>query len=488
MLTGLASGLLSVGCTKSTASPAATAPARLPAHAAATPQLGSSGISWRYEVNFDGTRELAVEASFNATPEREFSADDSAARFFSKVEYAEGASWTAAIQRDTAWQVPCSAGCRVRYRFALAEAAAVLNDIDTASASGQVFVAPPSTWLLHPRVTDEHAQFELHVEPGPNGHFLTAFQPVRDRPNTYRASTPTLDDAGFSAFGALQVAEVPAGDTTVLLGVAPDQLGLTEEQARTWIATSAGAVASYYQGHLPARHTLVLLMKGSGKNTRGETLGGGGPAVLVRASDLVNPSTIRDDWVVTHELFHANFPDVGREHAWLSEGLATYLEPVARVRVGIISKEKFWRDLINGLPQGLPEAGDQGLEHTRTWGRTYWGGALFCLVADVALREKTGNRHSLDDVLLAIGKTGATDDAFWDIQQVLDAGTRATGTTVVQQLYDELAQKPGNVDLSNLFARLGVHAQGASVVFDDSAPLATIRASITAPVTTPSPG
>jgi hypothetical protein len=311
---------------------------------------------------------------------------------------------------------------------------------------------------------------------------VTAFQPAKGaRANTYRADTSVLDDASFSAFGPLHVAEVPAGDGTVLLGIAPEGLALTDAQTETWVSASAGAVAHYYEGHLPARHTLVLIIKGSGDNTRGETLGGGGPAVLVRASDLVNPNTTRDDWVLTHELFHANFPDVGREHAWLSEGLATYLEPVARARVGLISELKFWRDLIDGLPQGLPEAGDQGLEHTRTWGRTYWGGALFCLVVDVTLREKTGNRRSLDDVLRAIGKTGATDDVYWDIRRVLDTGDRVTGTTVLHDLYEQLAEKPGNVELSNLFARLGVRAEGDAVVFDDSAPLATIRRSITAP-------
>lgn len=431
-------------------------------------------------MSVESGRELAVAASFEAS-DGELSADDEAARFMRAVQFAQGSAWAPATQRGTAWVVPCAAGCRVRYHFALQEAADALHDADTAIASGKVLLAPPSTWLLHPGSAPKNAQFELHVEPGPDAHFVTAFQPAPGgRANTYRGAASVLDDASFSAFGALHVAEVPAGDSTVLLGVAPEGMRLTDAQAQAWVAASAGAVAHYYQGHLPARHTLVLLIKGSGDNTRGETLGGGGPAVLVRASDLVNPNTTRDDWVVTHELLHANFPDVGREHAWLSEGLATYLEPVARARVGLVSDTKFWRDLIDGLPQGLPEAGDQGLEHTRTWGRTYWGGALFCLMVDITLREKTGNRHSLDDVLLAIGKTGATDDVFWDIQQVLDMGDRTSGTTVLHDLYEQLAQKPGNVDLSNLFARLGVRAQGDAVVFDDSAPLAKIRRSITA--------
>jgi len=370
----------------------------------------------------------------------------------------------------------------VRYRFALGAAADALHDIDVAIASGEARIAPPSTWLLSPASAAPGALLEFHVDPGPaEAHFASGFErSPSGRPDTYVAPAAALDDSSFAAFGALHVAEIPAGDTTVRLAVAPNNLGLSAEQTESWVAASAGAVANYYQGHLPARHALIVIMKGSGTSTRGETLGGGGPAVLVRASDLVNPATTRDDWVVSHELLHVNFPDLGRAHAWLSEGLATYLEPVARARVGLVDEQKFWRDLIEGLPQGLPAAGDQGLENTHTWGRTYWGGALYCLVADVTIRERTGNTRSLDDVIRSIGKTGDTDDVRWDIQRFLAAGQQATGTPVLAELYAQLAQKPGTVNLSELFARLGVRVQQASLFFDQAAPLAKIRRSITA--------
>jgi hypothetical protein len=42
--------------------------------------------------------------------------------------------------------------------------------------------------------------------------------------------------------------------------------------------------------------------------------------------------------------------------------------------------------------RGEPGPGDGGLDDTDSWGRTYWGGALFCLLADVRFRERTGNR------------------------------------------------------------------------------------------------
>jgi len=194
----------------------------------------------------------------------------------------------------------------------------------------------------------------------------------------------------------------------------------------------------------------------------------------------MTPESAREDWVVTHELLHANFPDLGRAHSWLSEGLATYLEPIIRARVGLVEETKVWRDMIDGMPQGLPQPGDRGLENTRTWGRTYWGGALFCLAADVELREKSGNRYSLDDVLLAIGKTGASDQDYWPIERVLEVAERATGSSVLSELFQRLAREPGTVDLPQLFSKLGVRARAGSVVFDEQAPLAKLRQSITA--------
>ena len=145
-----------------------------------------------------------------------------------------------------------------------------------------------------------------------------------------------------------------------------------------------------------------------------------------------------------------------------------------------MSDDKFWRDLVEGLPQGLPEAGDEGLENTHTWGRTYWGGAIYCLLADVTIRERTRNTRSLDDVIRFIGKTGTVDDTHWEVRQFLESGQKATGTPVLQELYDSLALEPGTVNLSELFARLGVTLDHGSMRFDDSAPLAPIRRAITA--------
>ncbi|HYP77576.1 MAG TPA: hypothetical protein VER12_16505 [Polyangiaceae bacterium] len=455
-------------------------PAQTPA--SSLPASAPSELIWHYRVRFEAGSELFVQARFDSETDGVFAIDDELSPYVQKLEIAQGDHFVPVAKRDaSSWFVPCSAGCSIRYRFALREATESLGQPDTAIASGDVLISPPSNWLLHPGLERRNGEFELEVEPGAEARFVSAFEPISAHPaNHYRATIGVLEDASFAAFGPLHLVEIPAGDGTVQLGVATRNLALTAAQAQAWVATSASAVASYYRGHLPARRTLVLLMQGSGESTRGITLGGGGPGILVRAADHMTPENTRDDWVVTHELLHANFPDVGPAHSWLSEGLATYLEPIIRTRAGLVNEAKVWRDMVDGMPQGLPQAGDRGLEYTRTWGRTYWGGALFCLVADVELREKTGNRHSLDDVLLAIGKTGDSDEDYWPIERVLEMAERATSTQIFAELFERLAKKPGTIDLAALFSRLGVRAQGDSVVFDEHAPLAALRKSITA--------
>lgn len=445
-------------------------------------ELATAAPAWRYHVTLEGSRSLQIEARFAAGTEPSFRVDDAASPFVEQVAFAQGTRWADAQRSANGWSLPCREGCRVRYRFALQKAAEALRDVDTAFAAGGALIAPPSTWLLHPTALRHGTVLELSVEPAPNTRFLTAMAQVPGaRAGTYRARAETLGNSSFCAFGALDETVLGIFGAEVRVGLVPDGLGLTREQALEWVSQSATAVARYYRGRLPARHTLLLLMRGTGSATRGETLAGGGPAVVVRAGDELSAATTRDDWVVTHELLHVNFPDLGRKHAWLSEGLATYVEPIARVRAGLLSEATMWRELLEGLPQGQPEAGDQGLENTATWGRTYWGGALFCLLADLTIRERTQNAHSLDDVLRAIAATPATVEDSWSIARVLATGDRAVGVPVLQELYARYALRAETVDLSALFTRLGVHADQRSVSFDRSAPLAQIRASIATP-------
>jgi len=177
-------------------------------------------------------------------------------------------------------------------------------------------------------------------------------------------------------------------------------------------------------------------------------------------------------------MVHLAFPSVPRMHHWIEEGLATYVEPIARARAGNLTQERIWSDMVEGMPQGLPKKGDRGLDFTHTWGRTYWGGALFCLLADVEIRKRTGNRMGLEDGLRGILKSGGSIEVDWPLDRALRVADQATGVPVLQELYDKMSGTPVAPDLEKLWKDLGIKYDRDKVGFDDSAPLAAVRKAI----------
>ena len=143
--------------------------------------------------------------------------------------------------------------------------------------------------------------------------------------------------------------------------------------------------------------------------------------------------------------------------------------------------QQVWREFVEGLPQGLPQPGDSGLDGTQSRERIYWGGNIYWLLADVRIRSQTGNRRSVDDAIRAILADGGNGGVNWTLDRVLTVGAKATGTTVLKDLYDELGLRPGNVDLDALWKELGVRYRFGEISFDGKAPLAKVRQAITAP-------
>jgi len=246
-----------------------------------------------------------------------------------------------------------------------------------------------------------------------------------------------------------------------------------------WVRSCADAVGKYY-GKFPVhRVTIAIKSRGRGGIQGGKTFYG--KRIDIQIGSSATERDLHDDWILTHEMFHLGFPDLGERYLWMNEGLSDYLEPVARARAGGLAAADVWKEWAEGFPQGLPEAGDQGLDNTHTWGRTYWGGTIFWLMADIRIREQTGGRRSLDDAIKAILADGGDGSQVWTLERVIDTANRATGTQVLNQLHDEMGTKPSSVDLASLWKRLGVRYSHGRVSFDDTAPLASIRRAITAP-------
>jgi hypothetical protein len=289
------------------------------------------------------------------------------------------------------------------------------------------------------------------------------------------AAAMAADGSGSSAANEIRLA-----DATIELLYAGDSAGLDRNQVREWITASAIAVQGYY-GRFPVRRVRIRIETGEGHGARsGKTFGYDGALIRVAVGRDSDSADLKHDWIMTHEMVHLAMPEFGDRHAWLEEGLATYVEPVARAQAGQLSEAKIWRDMLQDMSKGLPAPGDRGLDNTHTWGRTYWGGALFYLLADVRIRERTANRVGLQDALRAIVANGGNVGVSWDVRKTLAIGDRATGTNVLMELYDEMRDAPVSPDLAQLWDRLGIKRSRDGVDFDDAAPLAAIRRAITA--------
>ena len=253
----------------------------------------------------------------------------------------------------------------------------------------------------------------------------------------------------------------------------------------TWIHTATTAITEYF-GHYPVKRLDLNLQFGKGNGVNhGITYNG--DQINISLGKNTTPEDLQSDWMLTHEMFHLAVPDLAPEHVWMNEGLSTYLEPIARARIGNMPIEQFWKETLEGMPEGLPQRGDRGLDATHSWGRTYWGGALFWMLADVQIREQTAGRKSLDDAIKAILAAGGNGSQRWEIEKVVEVGDRATGTKVLQELYGQMGSKPVAVDLPALWKKLGIELRHGAIAFNDKAPLAEVRKALTFKINTTQP-
>ncbi len=289
------------------------------------------------------------------------------------------------------------------------------------------------------------------------------------------------DRMPYDAFDKLPKTDLEVGGATIHVGFAPGEMALPKEKILDWVKTSARAVSTYY-GHFPVQSLRLLLVPVDGPRVRGGTTWGyRGAAIRVLIGREASEDDLKRDWVMVHEMVHTALPDLDDRYAWLSEGLAVYIEPVARVQAGDLTAQEIWRAMMRDMPKGLPQAGDQGLDNTDTWGRKYWGGALFCLLADIEIRKRSGNRLGLQDAMRGVLAAGGNHEKDWTLARVLSTADQAAGGEVLTHLHDEMGPKPVTPDLAALWQDLGVKTQGETVAFDDTAPLASIRKAITEP-------
>jgi hypothetical protein len=315
----------------------------------------------------------------------------------------------------------------------------------------------------------------------PPGLWFVSGLPRTERDGEYEGRIEFIDSTPYSVLSPNPPATLRIGASTIEWVLLPGALPYPPAVVEGWIARSAQAIADYF-GAFPVPRVAILVSPAGDAPAPawgGSTMGYGGASIRVRAGGGLQAEA-DEDWILPHELVHLALPNLPAENRWMEEGLATYVEPIVRCRAGRLSRTEAWAAFRKAMPQGLPGAEDRGLDglaglgRRESWGRTYWGGALFWMLADVELLEKTEGRVGLDDLLRGVLREGDIRTR-WELPRLLDVAQSATGVSVLRDLHARLAAAPGRPDLDALWARLGVLEKDGRVVLDDDAPEAWIR-------------
>lgn len=447
-------------------------------------------MQWVYDVTVrEEGAVLEVRATFAPgvlDVQTDLSVTEGAEPFVRQVASSSGA----VAPRGTSWSIPsCAAGCTVQYRFALREACESLQRDEVANGDARALQAPAGAWILRPMAARERDSFELTVRtPEARGSFASGLRgTTRDSVTTIRGIASEIGRSPYTLFGPLKLRPMRVEGASLTLALSDAPRAVSDADVVGWAERSGAAVVGAF-GRFPIDGVMVAVLPGRRARNGGvgfgrATAGGLGAAILVDLSATADAATLRRDWVLVHEMIHLAFPSLDVTHRWMEEGLATYLEPLLRARAGLISPTEVWTDFSAMLHNGLPQEGDRGLDVTRTWGRLYWGGALFCFVADLEIRKRTNGRRSLDDALRAILDAGGNNGARWTIERTFAVGDAATGVDVLTSMYAAWKRAPVAVDLPKTFRELGVKptSSGAPVTLDDGAPLASLRRAMTTP-------
>src|SRR5258707_11214960 len=103
-----------------------------------------------------------------------------------------------------------------------------------------------------------------------------------------------------------------------------------------WVTRSAKAVTAYF-GQFPVPQARVYISISQSRGvSHGVSYGDGGAHCKISVGRRATLEALYNDWELTHEMVHFSFPSVADHHHWIEEGIATYVEPIARAAVGIL--------------------------------------------------------------------------------------------------------------------------------------------------------
>lgn len=445
---------------------------------AAPRNAGTSAVSeCDYSVHVESTRPLRLDVSATCRGRAVQGLESGDARIASAIGSVTSNRGATVRTGDSFLLEAPAREVTFRYRIDL-DALAERHHRALARRSGESLLAPTSSYLLYPWPLDVGIPVRVRFRAPPELAVVSGLEREGDH---YRLEAHEIPVATYSAFGKLAREVVPIDDAREELDVTvlDGDLAADPQSITRWAAERARAVSTFYRGFPAARASLfVVPVPNRREVVFGNLLPESSPAAVLEVGSLTNAAALANDWVLVHELFHIGVPSFHAEGKWFDEGLATYFEPIIRVRAGLLDPLAAWREFALTMPRAERALTEDGLEQSDD---IYWGGAVFCLLADVTAREQSAGRLGLEDGLRKVRQAGGNASEVWSLKKTLEIADSAFPKPVLVPLWKRYALRPAPLDLAGLFSALGVSRAGSGVHLSETAPRAWVRHAIFEP-------
>ena len=348
---------------------------------------------------------------------------------------------------------------------------------------GRGFISPTGIFM-YPEGEKDHPVIVSIIPYEKFGEISTGLDPVPGRKNTfYAAGFDVLYDCPILA-GNQEILRFETGG--IPYTIAAENLGKIErkkliEDYRKIVETSTSLI-----GEIPYKHyTFIMMNKGMGGLEHTNSM-----AVFSNRLDI-GSSELSGGWLsfIAHEFFHlynvktirpiALGPfDYDRENytdmLWFSEGVTSYYENLILNRAGLFTMEDVFRELkisisnYENIPghlfQSVAESGfdswmlffNRSENASNTTISYYDKGCAIGMFLDLAIRHKSGNNRSLDDVMRTLYKVyykglnrGFTNAEFREVCE-------KTAEASLAEIFDVYIPTTAEIDYSKYLAYAGL--------------------------------
>lgn len=456
--------------------------------------LAHAGETHEYRVSIDaGMSRMSVDARFGAPVDSVTAKSNDAGQYL--VDARDCDVQSTIRLRNRRMMLPAGGIRCMHYTVDLESAAASVHH--NRELATENIVVSSALWLWRPSLKD-NSEIRIRFELPTGMQVAVPWQPLGHDGRLFRFGESPESSEAPAVFGTFEYREVDVPGATLrvsmLQGNAQLGNGIDNASIEEWLRTTATDVSLAY-GRFPNPSPQVVVIpvgKDEGQSRRGESavpfgrvVRDGGEAIELFIDRSQSLDAFLSDWTVTHEFSHLMLPYVEPAHRWISEGFAQYYQNVLLARAGTYDPQTAWQNLYDGLERGRQsrpelspnEATDRGMRTARM--KIYWSGAAIALMADVALRERSGGEMTLDDVMGRLQACCLPSDRTWSGPELFETLDMLADAPVFMPLYRRYADTAGFPDARPLFERLGIAIADDKVRIMKGGELKGIRSAIT---------